>query len=226
MTRLTDYDVTLAAEYVLKLLDRAEDAQAQARIATDGDFAAEVAAWNARFEPYVGHAPAEPPAHIWPEIEAKLGQPTLQGRVNRRIRLWQGFSFVSASVAAVLALLLINQPVVAPPQSPLVAALGQANEPSTMTASYDRMTGALILTPVSLKTGDLFPELWLIDHSGIAHSLGIIAHNHPSKLVVPGKLRILLTDGATLAVTPEPNGGAPGGKATGPVIASGKITSV
>jgi anti-sigma-K factor RskA len=230
LTKLTDEDAALAAEYVLKLLDRADEAQAQARIATDPDFAREVLAWNARFEPLVAQAPAEPPAHIWPLIEARVTPSTQQDGGNGGVRFWQGMSLASVSVAAVLAFILVSQPVTVPPEaSPppqLVAALGQRDEPSTMTISYDPGTGALILTPVSLNTGPLVPELWVIDGQGEAHSLGLITRNHPTKHVVPGALRALIIKGATLAVTPEPSGGAPGGKATGPIIASGKITSV
>jgi anti-sigma-K factor RskA len=32
--------------------------------------------------------------------------------------------------------------------------------------------------------------------------------------------------GGTLAITPEPQTGGPGGKPSGPVIASGKITTI
>jgi anti-sigma-K factor RskA len=226
MTSLTETDIALAGEYALKLLDRADEAQAQARIATDTDFAAEVAAWNKRLEPLVMVADVTPPPHLWSAIEAKLSPATRQDLGNHVVRLWQGLTLISGGVAAALAFILINQPVAAPPRAPLIAALGQNSEPSTMTASYNRETGALLLTPVSLKTGALSPELWLIDHSGAAHSLGIIVRDRPSQLTVPSDLRKLLIQGATLAVTPEPNSGAPGGKPTGVVIASGKITTI
>ncbi|MFM9851521.1 MAG: anti-sigma factor domain-containing protein [Sphingomonadaceae bacterium] len=226
MSILSDDDLALAAEYALKLLNRAEQAQAEALIATSPAFAAEVSAWEKRLEPLAVGADEAPPPYLWDQIEAKLSPATLQERGNRMLRLWQGLTLLSGGVAAALALILINQPVAVPQQAPLIAALGQEREPSTMTASYDRVTGALTLMPVSLNTGALSPELWLIDHGGSAHSLGIIVRDHPSQITVPAKLRTLLTAGATLAVTPEPSGGAPGGKATGPVISSGKITTI
>jgi anti-sigma-K factor RskA len=82
------------------------------------------------------------------------------------------------------------------------------------------------LHPVSLDTGNLYPELWVIPADGKARSLGIVSGDHATQMLVPKQLREFLNQGATLAITPEPTGGAPGGKATGPVLASGKIISV
>ena len=64
-------------------------------------------------------------------------------------------------------------------------------------------------------------ELWYI-HAGTApRSLGLIT-DATETLTVPSDLRSDAPD-ATLAVTVEPKGGAPGGKATGPVIYSGRL---
>ena len=95
-----------------------------------------------------------------------------------------------------------------------------------MTASYDQNTGELTLTPVSMETGKLYPELWVIPAGGTATSLGIVRGDAPSRIFVNPKHRAVMTRGATLAITPEPFGGAPGGKATGPVLASGTITTI
>jgi anti-sigma-K factor RskA len=43
---------------------------------------------------------------------------------------------------------------------------------------------------------------------------------------VPEPLRAAMNSGALLAVTPEPQSGAPGGKATGPIIASGALQTI
>jgi anti-sigma-K factor RskA len=84
----------------------------------------------------------------------------------------------------------------------------------------------MLLTPVSLDTGKLYPELWIIPADGKARSLGIVAGDHATQMVVPANMRVFMEQGATLAITPEPAGGAPGGKATGPIMASGKIIPV
>jgi anti-sigma-K factor RskA len=43
---------------------------------------------------------------------------------------------------------------------------------------------------------------------------------------IPDALMPLLSDGALLAVTMEPPGGAPGGVATGPIVAKGGISTL
>ena len=84
----------------------------------------------------------------------------------------------------------------------------------------------MILTPVSLDTGKLYPELWIVPADGKARSLGIVESRSPTSMIVPADMRQYLDAGGTLAITPEPEGGAPGGKATGPIIASGKIATI
>lgn len=223
---LSQDDIALAAEVALGLLTPTEQAQAAARIATDRAFADEVAAWEARFQPMLAGADEVPPEHLWTAIGARIAPGT--GQDNRgRLRLWQGLTALSTGVAAALAFLMIGQQPTATPQpAPLIAALGSEGGASAMTASYDAGTGELILTPVALDTGKLYPELWIVPEGGTARSLGIVRRDAPSRHKVPEDLRAAMAAGATLAITPEPEGGAPCGKATGPIIASGKIVRI
>ena len=225
-TPLSQDDIALAAEVALGLLTPAEQAQAAARMATDRAFADEVAAWEERFQPMTDGADEIPPERLWSAIDARIAPET--GQDNRgRLRLWQGLTALSTGVAAVLAFLMLGQqPAVTPPAAPLIAALGSESGASAMTASYDARTGELILTPVALDTGKLYPELWVVPEGGTARSLGIVRRDAPSRHLVPQELRAAMAAGATLAITPEPEGGAPGGKATGPIIASGKIVRI
>ena len=228
MTELTQDDIALAGEYTLGLLDTAGAARAAARVAVDAGFAGEVAAWHARLLPMLGGADEAVPARVWQGIAANLPAPTAQDTRTRGLRFWQLTSFASSAVASVLAALLFLQPAPAAdvPNPPLVAALGSESGTASLTARYDRKTGDMLLTPVSLHTGKLYPELWIIPADGKARSLGILAGDHASQRIVPAELRRFMEQGATLAITPEPIGGAPGGKATGPVIASGKILAI
>lgn len=225
-TPLSQDDIALAAEVALGLLTPAEQAQAAARMATDRVFADEVTAWEERLHPMIDGADQTPPEHLWNAIETRIAPQT--GQDNRdRLRLWQGLTALSTGVAVVMAFLMLGQqPAVSPPPTSLIAALGSESGASAMTASYDAKTGELILTPVSLDTGTLYPELWIVPEGGTARSLGIVRRDAPSRHVVPEELRAAMAAGATLAITPEPEGGAPGGKATGPIIASGKIVRI
>ncbi len=228
MAELTQDDTALAGEYVLGLLDNAAQAAASARVASDHDFAAEVEAWRLRLQPMLEGADEAPPTHIWPGITAKLPANPAQDNEKGRVRFWQMTSLASGAVAAVLAGILFLQtpPVPQVQPAPLVAALSSETGTASVTARYDAGSGEMLLTPVSLKTGNLYPELWIIPADGKARSLGIVAGDHATQMVVPINMRAFMEQGATLAITPEPAGGAPGGKATGPILASGKIIAV
>lgn len=220
-------DSALAAELVLGILSKAEEAQARARAATDASFAAEVAAWEADLMPMLQGPDAQPPAHIWTQVQAAIGKETGQD-TGGQVRLWRGLTFASAAVALLLGVTLMNrQAPVAVAPSPLLASLGSETGPAAMMASYDPAAGMLttlpLSMPVSIKSGALFPELWIIPVGGTAISLGLLDPAKASSHSLAATHRSLMAQGATLAITPEPAGGAPGGKATGPVIASGTI---
>jgi anti-sigma-K factor RskA len=228
MTVLSQDDIAFAAEFALGLLDPAGEAKALARVASDTAFAAEVEAWRGRLQPMLDGLDAAAPDHIWDNIAERLPSPTFQDNRHSALRVWQGISFASISAAAILAFMFFNKPapVLEIPAAPLIAALGSETGPSAITARYDAKSGQMLLTPVSLKTGALYAELWIIPSDGKARSLGIVAGDHATLMTVPANMRAHFHDGSTLAITPEPAGGAPNGKATGPVIASGKIITI
>lgn len=228
MTMLSEDDIALAGEYVLGLLDAVGEAQASARIATDTEFAAEVEAWRLRLQPMLGSDEA-PPAHVWPGIKDALPAPTGQDVGEGRLRFWQTLTGMSVSASAILGILLLQKPDAPPaptPEAPMIAALGSETGNASLTASYQADSGRMIVTPVSLDTGELYPELWIIPADGTPRSLGMVASEEATSMTVPADLRQHMGAGGTLAITPEPQTGGPGGKPTGPVIASGKITTI
>lgn len=228
MADLSQDDIALAGEYALGLLDTAATANAAARAATDAAFAGEVDAWQQRLLPLLDGKDEAAPERVWAGIRAKLPVSTAQDNSNGRIRFWQLTSFASAGVAATLAALLFMQPRPAPniPNAPFVAALGSETGKASLTARYDAATGDMLLTPVSLDTGKLFPELWVIPADGKPRSLGVVAGNHATQMVVPAEMRQFMGQGGTLAITPEIAAGAPHGAPTGAVIASGQIITI
>ena len=231
MSIIPNEDSATAAEYVLGLLDPGSQAQAAARVAIDADFAAEVSAWEDRLSPLLDGRDEAPPAALWAGINARTTPVIAQDRAPAGLRLWQGMTALSTSVAAALALMLFTQPEVTPvvptpTATPLLAALGSEKGTSAVAVSYDRATGMMILTPVSLKTGDLFPELWMIPADGVPRSLGIIKAGAPSGQKLDAALQKLLASGVTLAITPEQAGGSRTGQPTGEIIASGKVTTL
>ena len=232
MADLAQEDIMFAGEYALGLLDTASAATAAARCATDAAFALEVDAWRERLLPMLDGQDEAVPAHIWSGIAAKLPAQHLvagvQDNDKGRVRFWQMTSLGATGVAAALAVLLFLQPQPAPeaPSTPMVAALGSATGKASLTARYDAKSGDMLLTPVSLDTGKLSPELWIIPADGKPRSLGIVAGDHATQMIVPAAMRAFMAQGGTLAITPEPATGAPHGAPTGAVLASGKIISV
>lgn len=229
MTILGEDDFALAGEYVLGLLDPATEALVRARIATDDDFAAEVDAWRLRLQPMIDDNETPAPPHVWRKIEAALPMQSGQDNSGGNVRFWQMLTGLSTVAAAIMAVILLQQPApVAPPEpsAPLIAALGSETGQASLTARYDATNGQMLLTPVSLDTGELYPELWIIPADGKPRSLGIVSGDSPSQISIDARLREFVDQGATLAITPEPQTGGPGGQPSGPVIASGKIVTI
>lgn len=228
MIMLSENDIALAGEYVLGMLDSAEQAAAQARVSTDAVFAAEVDAWRDRLASMAGGADTAAPEHIWADINSALPRETGQDVRRGNLHLWQGLTAASLAVAAYLGFLVANPltvPTVETP-APLVAALGSETGNTAITARYDIQNSELLMTPVSLDTGKLYPELWIVPADGKPRSLGMLAVGKPTTLPVTPEMRQHLQAGGTLAITPEPENGAPDGNPTGAIIASGKITII
>lgn len=226
MTVLSENDIALAGEYVLGLLDAAEHVTAQARVSTDAVFAAEVDAWRERLASMAGGSDTAAPDKVWASIDAALPRATGQDGASGNLRLWQGLTAASLAVAAYLGFLVANPPVVptAATPAPLVAALGSENGKAAITARYDVQNGELLLTPVALDTGKLYPELWIIPADGTPHSLGMMAAGKSTIVALTPEMQKFMAAGGTLAITSEPEQGGPGGKPSGPIVASGKIT--
>lgn len=227
-TPLPDDDAALAAELVLGLLAPAEEAAARARVATDPAFAAEVAAWEERLVPMLDAEAVPPSADVWQRVEAATAPATGQDNRPAGLRLWQGMAALSTAAALVLGVMVLNRPAPLPTAAApaMIAVLGAETGGNAVTTNYDPDRGVLTITPVVLETGKLYPELWVIPAGGTARSLGIVTRDRPTQVKVSAELQALMQRGALLAITPEPAGGAPGGKATGPVIASGTITTI
>ena len=70
------------------------------------------------------------------------------------------------------------------------------------------------------------PELWLIPPDGRPRAAGLLHADQTVVLTLPPELAALAKNNAVLAVSLEPPGGSTTGLPTGPVIATGKLTSL
>ena len=221
-------DDTLAGEYVLGVLSPALRARAAARIASDSQFAAKVADWEAKLTPLAEEVPpVDAPPRVWGRIESDLfaGAATRSGWWSNLV-LWRwlaaGSSLVAAASLAVLLTVGVPQP-----RPNLIAALQSADAGPSYIASVDPNSGKLLISAVNATADDArVPELWLIPQDGVPRSLGVIAKGGETQVAMSDTMRALAGATATLAISLEPEGGAPEGKPTGPIIAAGVLQAL
>jgi anti-sigma-K factor RskA len=232
-----DDDGTLdAAEYVLGVLGVAERREVERRLARDTELAQDVAYWEERFGGLADTIPPlTPPDSAWSRIETATAPPQpppapARWRLGlwRSLAFWRGAAIGSAALAAVCLIALASIGITrAPRSSALLAMLGQASGQPGFVAAVGSDGKSLTIVPASLLAQDgRSMELWLIPAGDRPHSLGLIATGRAVRLDIPADLAKSLTRDAALAVSLEPLGGSPTGQPTGPVIASGKLTSL
>jgi anti-sigma-K factor RskA len=234
-TPIAEDERPLAGEYVLGVLDAAERADAERRVAAEPAFARAVHWWENHLIPLAAEIGAvEPSTGLWPRISNLIAGPPKAGVMNN-VRLWQGLSAGAVAVAAA-ALVFVALPKPAPPPvitpAPVVVQPAQVaiiGDPTTkqprFVATLDHATDQLVITPVDLTmpTGR-DAELWIIPDGAAPISLGVIPTGEAKRIATPPGLKAEGTYTATLAVTDEPIGGSPTGAPTGSIRAAGKST--
>jgi len=224
-------DKLVAAEYVLGVLGAAERRQAQQRLAHDQVFAEEVAFWEERLGRFADAvAPVAPPDQVWSRIARAVRMPdptAARESLWQSLIFWRSFAIGSAALAAASIGALTFIEISPAPRTPLLATLGASSGQPTFVAAVNAGGTNLLVVPAALLTSDpRAMELWLIPAGDKPHSLGLIAPGQPVRLDVPRDLVARINADAALAVSMEPPGGSPTGQPTGPVIASGKLTSL
>lgn len=204
-----DADDALAAEYVLGVLDRAERAEAEARIKRDPAFATRVTVWEARLSGLNDGFAEVPAPNLLPQIEARL----FPAVPRRRFGL---IGWLSGAVVAT-ALSLATVTVLAPPRPTPVATLATAD--NRLAYRVTHFGGSLQVTRVAgvpAVPGQVH-ELWVIAPGANPVSLGLL-QDQPLVVSYP-----VPPAGFVLAVSIEPEGGSPTGAPTGPVILTAEI---
>jgi anti-sigma-K factor RskA len=213
----------LAGEYVLGTLDASERAEIEARLQREPALAAAVAQWAERLQPLADLAgEVEPSAALWPKIEARIRDENDDRvvRLRRSVRRWRFATAVALFAASILAVVIIGEREVAPPPgASYVAILGGEGGQPAFVASVD--TGARTIR--LRRVGEAPPpdksfELWQVPASGPTVSLGTADAISDLKA-----LNVSLKPGELLAISVEPKGGSPTGKATGPVVFTGTL---
>ncbi|MGB9324182.1 MAG: anti-sigma factor, partial [Pseudolabrys sp.] len=111
-------------------------------------------------------------------------------------------------------------------QQPLVATIEGGGQ-RHFVATIDSGRGTVAVVPAAFSSdATRVPELWLIPPDGRPRAVGLLHADQTVVLTLPPELAALAKNNAVLAVSLEPPGGSTTGLPTGPVIATGKLTSL
>jgi anti-sigma-K factor RskA len=220
-------DELLAAEYALGVLADADHAAAGQRAERDPAFARLVNEWEQRLAPWAAQIPdVAPPPQLWNSIAAAVpAQSRQQSGLWDSLNFWRGFSVAAGALAAACVAVLMYSGVFTQ-QKPLVASIdggGHHHFVATIAAGG----GTVAVVPAAF-TADAtrVPELWLIPPDGKPRPIGLLRADQPVTFTLSAELAGFAKNDAVLAVSLEPPGGSPTGLPTGPVIATGKLTSL
>jgi len=231
----------LAAEYVIGTLRGGARRRFEGLLRRHAELRQAVAEWQDRLQPMAelvspAQSSTQPPAAIWPAIEAKLGLHSKPQRKPQSKRLswfelredlsfWRGLGLFSTTAAIILTTLLLSKQELSVPVTPVtsyIAMLSNDQARPIAVVTGDAQNGQLqvkLLAPQPIAA-DKSLQLWAVPKDGPPRSLGLLAAD--------GSVTLVLPDNATpqtvplLAVTLEPEGGSPDPKGpTGPIVFKG-----
>jgi anti-sigma-K factor RskA len=222
----THDDDLLAAEYALGVLAGAERAAAEQRVAREPAFARLVTDWAQRLAPLAAEiAEVAPPPQLWDRSADALPAQTQRGGLWQSIAFWRGLSFAAGALAAACLAGLIYLGAFTQQQALVATIEGGGNR--QFVATIDTRRGTVAVVPAAFSAdATRVPELWLIPPDGRPRSVGLLRPDQSVTLTLSPELAALAKDNAVLAVSLEPPGGSTTGLPTGPVIATGKLTSL
>jgi anti-sigma-K factor RskA len=232
-------DEALAMDYALGALGRDDRRTVETRLRSDPGFRALVEAWQADLSPLDDATPAvAPPAAVWAAIAAEITPARAVAAAPERPGLWNSLALwrslaMAGTAAAAIAIGMVGAPTApasdpgVPPQL-LVAALAGADGTPLLSAAYDPLRGAVVLTPATQRddANGKSPELWVIEGKNPPRSLGVIDIVGPNRHAISSKQLTGLAAGSVLAISIEPLGGSTTGAPTGPVVATGVLTAI
>lgn len=232
-----DFD-SLAGEYVLGTLDAEERRAFLRRLGRDPGAVSAVVAWQERLAPLaLALEPVEPPATLFPRIEAALDGARPMAANDNRAGWWRAAAIAATMVAVVGLGFAFEQrrPLVPEPAStPIaaatasarftaVAALSEKGQTPVLFVAYDRATGRIEIVPSAVDADAAHSlQLWLIQGKAAPRPVGLVDPARAARLRAPDHV----LPNATFAVSREPVGGSPTGLPTGPVLWSGSIVAI
>lgn len=229
-----------AIEFVLGTLSTAERSEFERILEGDAALRQVVSFWEDQLSPLTARVPSvRPPERLrgallaaLPSAGAGLFRTERSGgdagsaeiiMLRRSRAAWRSATAVAGLLAASLAgIIVLDSLQGIRPSSRLVAVVNRSGELPALIVRVDPRAGTVQVRSLAAETpAGHSLELWSIVGSGAPRSLGILAAG-AARVPVPAADRRRL-DGATLAVTVEPQGGSPTGGPTGAVVYSGKL---
>jgi anti-sigma-K factor RskA len=230
---MPESDDALAMDYALGALGRDDRRAVERRMRGEPGFRLLVEGWQRDLAPLDAETPAlAPPPAVWEAIAAEIAPAPRPAPARPRLwdslALWRSLAFAGTAAAAIAIAQIGPAPAVpgAPPPL-LVAALAGADGTPLLSAAYDPVRGAVVLTPATQRDdAGKSPELWVIEGDKPPRSLGVVDIHGPNAHAISSKQLAGLAPGSVLAISIEPLGGSPSGLPTGPVVASGTLTAI
>lgn len=207
-------DDFLAAEYVLGVLDLADRSAAEDRLKRDPNFAALVNVWQNRLSGLNDDYAEAPAPNLLPQIEARLFPQPAPAQ-----RRWFG-ALVGLAFSTIAALGLIAFFALQSPDPSMFASLTAESSGLRFEASIAGNELTLIRSGGAIAAPGKDYELWIIEPDKAPVSLGVLTAERVTIAAPVAK------PGYVLAITLEPQGGAPEGKPTGPVVAAGPLQNI
>lgn len=146
-------------------------------------------------------------------------------KLERRVAFWRRATTAMGVIAAGLAgvVWLGSLPTPERPGSRFVAVVNAGGAEPAMIVTVDTVAGTVAVRPVGAEQpANQSLELWYIPEGQAPRSLGLVEAGGPVQEIAFDRVGRAAA-GATLAVSVEPPGGAPGGSPTGPVVYSGRL---
>jgi len=180
--------------------------------------------WEGVIAPrYTKMIEAQPSTAVWNRLERELGLSRYRTPWYRRIGFWRGWA-VATTAALVLALGVQLSRQEPPPPVQIAQLTGEGQLPVvTAHLSKDGRTLELHASRPVIAGPSQSYELWLLTPGGKVLSVAVLG-SLDARFEVPESQRQRLREGGRLAVSVEPAGGSPTGRATGPVILVGPIS--
>lgn len=214
----------LCGEYLLGTLRGAARKRFERAIKEEPLAALRLGHWQRIFAPrFTTMIETQPSSGVWKRLDQELGLSRYRTQWYRRVTFWRGWAFATtAALALAIGFQTLKPQTTVPAPVEIAQLTGKEITRVSATLSPDGRTLELRAARPTTAAPEKSYELWLLPANGGAISLAVLNTLDARFALPPGQVERLRA-GAKLAVTLEPAGGSPEGKATGPVILIGDV---